>query len=125
MACGVARLQTDSGERCQKDEALSPLRGGTLRAVTLTKGFGGSASTQRFLLLFHQVNGVSAWQRQGEGVFHMGTVQLSAVRRGGGQQQLTNREVRQAGLQVVPGLHFTRQTSDPPALALKMPGGGM
>ncbi|NBI80964.1 hypothetical protein D3Z48_02530 [Clostridiaceae bacterium] len=51
MACGVARLQTDSGERCQKDEALSPLRGGTLRAVTLTKGFGGSAVEDQTALL--------------------------------------------------------------------------
>ncbi len=51
LACGVARLQTDSGERCQKDEALSPLRGGTLRAVTLTKGFGGSAVEDQTALL--------------------------------------------------------------------------
>lgn len=51
LACGAVCLQTDSGERCQKDETLSPLRGGTLRAVTLTKGFGGAAAEDQAALL--------------------------------------------------------------------------
>lgn len=51
LACGAVRLQTDSGGQCQKEEPLSPLRGGTLRAVTLTDGFGGSRPENQAALL--------------------------------------------------------------------------
>lgn len=67
LACGAARLQADNGEPCQMEEPLSPLRGGTLRAVTLTEGFGGSAEEDRPALLrrarafrHHLGRGVSA-----------------------------------------------------------------
>ncbi|MDE7260869.1 MAG: hypothetical protein K2N78_02225, partial [Oscillospiraceae bacterium] len=51
IACGAARLQAENGEPCRKEETLSPLRGGTLRAVTLTEGFGGSAGEDQTALL--------------------------------------------------------------------------
>ncbi len=51
LACGAVCLQADSGDRCQKNETLSPLRGGPLRAVTLTKGFGGAAVEDQTALL--------------------------------------------------------------------------
>lgn len=51
MACGAALLQAENGEPCRKGEPLSPLRGGTLRAVTLTEGFGGSAGEDQTALL--------------------------------------------------------------------------
>lgn len=51
LDCGAARLQTDSGEQCQGEETLSPLRGGTLRAITMTKGFGGSSVENQAALL--------------------------------------------------------------------------
>lgn len=51
IACGAALLQAENGEPCRKDEPLSPLRGGTLRAVTLTEGFGGSAGEDQTALL--------------------------------------------------------------------------
>ena len=47
LSCGAVRLQGASGERCRKGEPLAPLRGGTLRAVTLTESFGGSAGEDR------------------------------------------------------------------------------
>lgn len=51
LACGAVRLQADSGGQCQKEEPLSPLRGGTLRAITLTGGFGGSEPEDQAALL--------------------------------------------------------------------------
>lgn len=54
LACGAVCLQTDSGEWCQKDETLSPLRGGTLHAVTLTKGFGGAAAEDQIRRLLER-----------------------------------------------------------------------
>ena len=51
LACGAVRLRGENGELCQKGETLSPLRGGTLRAVTLTKGFGGAAAEDQAALL--------------------------------------------------------------------------
>ncbi len=51
LDCGAVRLQSDGGAPCRKGEPLSPLRGGTLRAVTLTEGFGGAAEETRADLL--------------------------------------------------------------------------
>lgn len=51
LACGAVRLCGENGELCQKGETLSPMRGGTLRAVTLTKGFGGAAEEDQAALL--------------------------------------------------------------------------
>ncbi len=51
LDCGAVRLQSDGGAPCRKGEPLSPLRGGTLRAVTLTEGFGGTAEEQQADLL--------------------------------------------------------------------------
>lgn len=51
LACGAVRLQSDHGGRCQKEERLSPLRGGTLRAVTVTESFGGSGPEDQRALL--------------------------------------------------------------------------
>lgn len=51
LACGAVRLQADHGEQCREAEPLSPLRGGTLRAVTLTEGFGGAAAEDQPALL--------------------------------------------------------------------------
>lgn len=41
LSCGAILLRGPEGGRCRKGEVLSPLRGGTLRAVTLTENFGG------------------------------------------------------------------------------------
>ncbi len=51
LACGAVLLRADCGGQCQKGEPLSPLRGGPLRAVTLTEGFGGSAVEEQAELL--------------------------------------------------------------------------
>lgn len=51
LACGAVLLRAESGGPCGKGETLSPLRGGTLRGVTLTEGFGGSAAEDRTALL--------------------------------------------------------------------------
>lgn len=51
LACGAVRLQAEHGEPCGEGEPLSPLRGGTLRAVTLTEGFGGAAPEDQAALL--------------------------------------------------------------------------
>ena len=51
LDCGAVRLQSDGEAPCRKGEPLSPLRGGTLRAVTLTEGFGGTAEEQQVDLL--------------------------------------------------------------------------
>ena len=51
LSCGAVFLRGASGERCQKGESLSPLRGGTLRAVTLTEGFGGAPAEDQAALL--------------------------------------------------------------------------
>lgn len=51
LACGAVRLRAENGGQCRKGEALSPLRGGTLRAVTLTEGFGGSEGEDQTALL--------------------------------------------------------------------------
>lgn len=51
LDCGAVRLQSDGEAPCRKGEPLSPLRGGTLRAVTLTEGFGGTAEEQQADLL--------------------------------------------------------------------------
>lgn len=51
LACGAVLLRADSGGPCQKGEPLSPLRGGPLRAVTQTEGFGGSAVEEQAELL--------------------------------------------------------------------------
>ena len=47
LFCGAALLRTESGGQCGKGEPLSLLRGGTLRAVTVTEGFGGSKAEER------------------------------------------------------------------------------
>lgn len=44
LVCGAVLLRTEHGGPCEKGEPLSPLRGGTLRAVTLTESFGGSGA---------------------------------------------------------------------------------
>lgn len=51
LSCGAVRLRGASGQRCRKGEPLAPLRGGTLRAVTLTGDFGGAAGEDRAALL--------------------------------------------------------------------------
>lgn len=51
LSCGAVRLQGSCGERCRKGEPLAPLRGGPLRAVTLTGSFGGAAGEDRAALL--------------------------------------------------------------------------
>jgi len=51
LACGAVLLQAEGGGPCQRGEPLSPLRGGPLRAVTLTEGFGGSAAEGQAELL--------------------------------------------------------------------------
>ena len=51
LACGAVRLRAENGGQCGTGEPLSPLRGGTLRAVTLTEGFGGSAAEDQTALL--------------------------------------------------------------------------
>lgn len=51
LSCGAVRLQGTNGGRCRKGEPLAPLRGGTLRAVTLTEGFGGAPQEDRAALL--------------------------------------------------------------------------
>ncbi len=51
LVCGAVRLRAENGGQCRKGEPLSPLRGGTLRAVTLTQGFGGSAEEGQAALL--------------------------------------------------------------------------
>lgn len=51
LSCGAVRLQGASGERCRKGEPLAPLRGGPLRAVTLTGSFGGASGEDRAALL--------------------------------------------------------------------------
>ncbi|MDE6590632.1 MAG: hypothetical protein K2K53_09880, partial [Oscillospiraceae bacterium] len=43
LSCGAVLLLAD-GQRCREGEPLAPLRGGALRAVTLTGGFGGAGS---------------------------------------------------------------------------------
>lgn len=49
--CGAVRLEEISGGGCRKGEPLAPLRGGDLRAVTLTEGFGGAPREDRAALL--------------------------------------------------------------------------
>lgn len=51
LSCGAVRLLSVNGERCQKGESLSPLHGGTLRAITRTEGFGGAPAEDRAGLL--------------------------------------------------------------------------
>jgi len=51
LVCGAVLLQADGGGPCQKGEPLSPLRGGPLRAVTLTEGFGGAEGEDQAELL--------------------------------------------------------------------------
>lgn len=51
LSCGAVRLRGADGGRCRKGEPLAPLRGGTLRAVTVTEGFGGSPQEDRAALL--------------------------------------------------------------------------
>lgn len=51
LVCGAVLLRTENGGQCGKGEPLSPLRGGTLRAVTLTEGFGGSGAEGRAAFL--------------------------------------------------------------------------
>lgn len=51
LSCGAVRLLSANGERCQKGEPLAPLRGGTLRAVARTEGFGGAPAESRADLL--------------------------------------------------------------------------
>lgn len=51
LSCGAVRLQSASGERCRKGEPLSPLRGGPVRAASLTEGFGGAPPEDRAALL--------------------------------------------------------------------------
>lgn len=51
LACGAVRLQADHGAPCREAGPLSPLRGGTLRATTLTEGFGGAAAEDQAALL--------------------------------------------------------------------------
>lgn len=51
LSCGAVRLREANGGGCRKGEPLAPLRGGTLRAVTLTGGFGGWPQEDRAALL--------------------------------------------------------------------------
>jgi len=51
LSCGAVLLRADGGGPCRKGETLSPLRGGPLRAVTLTGGFGGSGREEQGELL--------------------------------------------------------------------------
>lgn len=51
LACGAVRIRAENGGQCQKEEPLSPLRGGPLRAVTLTEGFGGSGPEEQAALI--------------------------------------------------------------------------
>lgn len=51
LSCGAVRLRGTSGGGCRKGEPLAPLRGGTLRAVTLTEGFGGWPQEDQAALL--------------------------------------------------------------------------
>lgn len=51
LAWGAVCLQADSGGSCRRGEPLSPLRGGALRAVSLTGSFGGSAPEDQAALL--------------------------------------------------------------------------
>lgn len=51
LACGAVRLRVENGGPCRSGEPLSPLRGGTLRGVTLTQGFGGSEAEDQAALL--------------------------------------------------------------------------
>lgn len=67
LACGAVRLRAGHAGPCQAGEHLSPLRGGTLRAVTLTEGFNGSEEEDQASLLrrarafrHHLGRGVSA-----------------------------------------------------------------
>lgn len=51
LVCGAVRLRAENGGPCRSGETLSPLRGGTLRGVTLTQGFGGSEAEDQAALL--------------------------------------------------------------------------
>ncbi len=57
LSCGAVRLQGTDGGSCRRGEPLAPLRGGPLRAVTLTEGFGGAPREDRAALL-RRVRGV-------------------------------------------------------------------
>ena len=51
LAWGAVCLQAESGGSCRPGEPLSPLRGGPLRAVSLTESFGGSGPEDQAALL--------------------------------------------------------------------------
>ena len=51
LSCGAVLLLGVNGGGCRKGEPLAPLRGGPLRAVTLTGSFGGADREDRAVLL--------------------------------------------------------------------------